>query len=62
MKKDRIFTFKLSNLDREILFGIAASLEQSPSELMRDMIRTEARRLKIWPPSTTALTAIRGAE
>lgn len=60
MKKECVFTFKLSDLDRDALFATAAAVKQTPSEFLRDVIRTEARRRKLWNPTSGQLAGLKG--
>lgn len=60
MKKDCVFTFKLSNIDRDALFATASALKQTPSEFLRDVIRTEARKKKLWDPTPGQLAGLSG--
>ena len=60
MKKECVFTFKLSNPDRNALFATAATVEQTPSEFLRDLIRREARKKNLWNPTSAQLAGMKG--
>jgi hypothetical protein len=37
-------------MEKKCLFALANAVEQCPSEFLRDVIRTEARKKKLWNP------------
>ena len=51
MFKDNRFTIRLTDAERTALFKVAEVFGMSPSEFLRDQLRTEARRLNYWPPT-----------
>jgi len=56
MFKDKKFAFRLSPAERVALFKTADVFGLSPSEFLREQLRTEARRLDFWPPSNGEVT------
>ena len=52
MRKELVFTFRLSDADRDALFATATAYKLNPSEFLRDVLRREARKLNLWPPQS----------
>lgn len=61
-KREYIFAMRMSGLDREALFSTAAARQQTPSEFLRDMIRMEARKRKLWAASSAGQPAGKGGK
>lgn len=51
MNRDLRAGFRLSVEERAALLAIARAERRRPSEALREMIRTEAKRRGLWPPS-----------
>jgi len=60
LRKEAVFTFKLSNMDRDALFATAAAHQQTPSEFLRGLLQQEARKLKLWNPTPGQLAGLKG--
>ena len=49
MQRDKMIAAKASETEKQAPAAIARQVNRGPSEVLRELVRAEARRLGVWP-------------